>query len=196
MNYKKDRGIAGLSVFLSVIVTLFILGLLIALFAIMSGELRASDSLYTTSSSQSVVNETITGLNDTVGDSLTVSTLRNVVCTVTAVKNVTTGSAIPAGNYTATNCLIKGSADSLYLKQNVRVDYTYVYDYDNSGATSIINETATSLTSATDWFDIFIVISAMVVLILLTVIIINAIRGSGLMGGGDAVRKPNSVGTA
>jgi len=38
----------------------------------------------------------------------------------------------------------------------------------------------------TDWFDIFIVIGAMVVLILLTVIIITAIRSSGMMGQGSA----------
>ena len=50
-------------------------------------------------------------------------------------------------------------------------------------AIGVINDTTVSISSVTDWFPIFIVIGAMVVLILLTVIIITAIRGSGLMGG-------------
>ncbi len=51
-------------------------------------------------------------------------------------------------------------------------------------AIDVINDTTVSISSVTDWFPIFIVIGAMVVLILLTVIIITAIRGSGLMAGG------------
>ena len=51
-------------------------------------------------------------------------------------------------------------------------------------AIDVINDTTSSISSVTDWFDIFIVIGAMVVLILLTVIIITAIRGSGLISGG------------
>jgi len=50
-------------------------------------------------------------------------------------------------------------------------------------AKDTINATSVAISSVTDWFDIFIVIGAMVVLILLTVIIITAIRGSGMMGG-------------
>ena len=48
-------------------------------------------------------------------------------------------------------------------------------------AIQVINETSTSIAGVTDWFPIIIVITAMVVLILLTVIIITAIRGSGLV---------------
>jgi len=48
-------------------------------------------------------------------------------------------------------------------------------------AIGVINDTAQSISGVTDWFDIFIVIGAMVVLILLTVIIITAIRSSGMI---------------
>ena len=48
-------------------------------------------------------------------------------------------------------------------------------------AISVINDTSQSISGVTDWFDIFIVIGAMVVLILLTVIIITAIRSSGMV---------------
>lgn len=53
-------------------------------------------------------------------------------------------------------------------------------------AIQVINDTAQSIASVTDWYDIFIVIGAMVVLILLTVVIITAIRGSGMVGGESA----------
>jgi len=59
-------------------------------------------------------------------------------------------------------------------------------DNDNNASTTsvaqgVINDTSVSLASVTNWFPIIIVITAMVVLILLTVIIITAIRGSGLV---------------
>jgi len=51
----------------------------------------------------------------------------------------------------------------------------------NATAVQVINDTYTEIAGVTDWFGIIIVITAMVVLILLTVIIISAIRGSGLV---------------
>jgi quinol-cytochrome oxidoreductase complex cytochrome b subunit len=52
---------------------------------------------------------------------------------------------------------------------------------DDPTAIKVINDTSTSIAGVTEWFPIIIVITAMVVLILLTVIIITAIRGSGLV---------------
>ena len=54
----------------------------------------------------------------------------------------------------------------------------------NATAQTVINNTYQELAGVTDWFGIIIVITAMVVLILLTVIIISAIRGTGLIAGG------------
>jgi len=51
-------------------------------------------------------------------------------------------------------------------------------------AINTINETSQAISGVTSWFGIFIVIGAMVVLILLTVIIITAIRGSGMISAG------------
>ena len=51
-------------------------------------------------------------------------------------------------------------------------------------AIGVINDTGNSIAGAVDFFDIFIVIGSMVVLILLTVVIVIAIRGSGIMSGG------------
>lgn len=97
MNIKNDKGQAGLSVLLSLIVMLFVIGLLVMIFVLMSGELQGAT--------------------------------------------------------------------------------------DDATAIAVINDTGQALSSVTDWFGIFIVIGAMVVLILLTVIIITAIRSSGMVAG-------------
>lgn len=95
---KQDKGVAGLTILLSLITMLFVIGLLVMIFALMGSEL-----------------------------------------------------------------------------QDATTDAT---------AIDVINDTTVSISGVTDWYTIFIVIGAMVVLILLTVIIITAIRGSGLMAGG------------
>jgi len=100
MRYNTDKGVAGLTILLSLIVMLFVIGLLVMIFAIMGGKL-------------------MTATTDTT-------------------------------------------------------------------AIGVINDTAQSISSVTDWFDIFIVIGAMVVLILLTVVIITAIRSSGMVAEGGA----------
>ena len=100
MKYKTDKGVAGLTVLLSLIVMLFVIGLLVMIFALMGGELQGATT--------------------------------------------------------------------------------------DATAISVINDTTTSISSVTDWFAIFIVIGAMVVLILLTVIIITAIRSSGMIASGGA----------
>ncbi len=100
MKYKTDKGVAGLTILLSLIVMLFVIGLLVMIFSIMGGKLMTSTT--------------------------------------------------------------------------------------DATAINVINDTAQSISSVTDWFDIFIVIGAMVVLILLTVIIITAIRSSGMVSDGSA----------
>ena len=102
---RKERGVAGLEVLLSVIVTLFVIGFLVMIFAVMGGELESEIQ--------------------------------------TSVTN-------------------------------------------NATAVKVINDTYTEIAGVTDWFNIIIVITAMVILILLTVIIINAIRGSGIVAIGGA----------
>lgn len=99
MKFKEDKGVAGLTILLSLIVMLFVIGLLVMIFSIMGSKLQASTT--------------------------------------------------------------------------------------DATAIDVINETGQSIASVTDWFDIFIVIGAMVVLILLTVIIITAIRSSGLVAEGQ-----------
>lgn len=95
---RKEKGVAGLTVLLSLITMLFVIGLVVMIFALMGGELKGA------------------------------------------------------------------TTDATAIK--------------------VINDTTDSISGVTSWFGIFIVVGAMVVLILLTVIIITAIRSSGMIQSG------------
>jgi len=175
---RTDKGTAGLSILISVIVLLFMIGFLAMLFALMSGEI--GDAVYT-SDTGTATNETLTTVCE-LGEDFTYSGLRDVICTISIVTNATDGVIIEAGNYTQTNCnlLFSGEASSYMNNTNWNVSYTYTYSGDTE-ASDVINETSGAIADVTDWFPIIIVITAMIVLILLTVIIITAIRGSNLI---------------
>lgn len=76
--------------------------------------------------------------------------------------------------------IVDGIQNTSYFDSGGWVNYSYNYA---GQSWDVMNDTVAGIGSTTDWYDIFIVIGAMVVLILLTVIIIVAIRGSGLMSG-------------
>lgn len=184
---------AGLSILLGVIVSIFLIGLLVMVYMLMSSSLIDTDSLYSSESSSKV--ETLTTVENTNGENLSVITLRDVVCTLTSVRNLSNGVLILSPNYTQTNCHLK-STELYFNNSNWNVSYSYTFLAPGE-AIATINDTAVSLGGVTTWFPIIIVITAMIVLILLTVIIITAIRGSGLMGGGEGKNKgPGNIGTA
>ena len=103
-NLKQDKGVAGLTILLSLVVMLFVIGILVMIFVLMGSRMQDA-------------------LGDTAGE---------------------------------------------------------------NQSKDVINTTANAISSVTDWFEIFIVIAAMVVLILLTIIIITAIRSSGMIAQGSA----------
>ena len=190
-KFKQDTGTAGLTILLSIIVMLFIIGLIVMIFTLMSAGLQESSY---TSTAVSVSNETGAWLN---GTTYTVdnSGARNfATLVITSAINTTSNTSIGVGNFSVSGTGYTNATSTILATPTVWVSYTYTWDADNS-ATDVMNATSTGIAGVTDWFDIFIVISAMVVLILLTVLIISAIRGSGLiaMGGGQGA---NQVGTA
>lgn len=193
---RQDKGVAGLTILLSLIVMLFVIGLLVMIFAIMAGKMQDTDTLYLRTGSNSVTAEAVTQANLPTGDALTVSGYRGVSCTLGAITNGTAGGIlITSGNYTeVSECTVK-NLTSTFSTADWKVNYTYTYLADESGAVGVINDTGQSIATVTDWFDIFIVIGAMVVLILLVVVIITAIRSSGMVGGVEQ-QGANQVGTA
>lgn len=188
--FKQDHGVAGLTVLMSVIVMLFVIGLLAMIFVLMSGEIKDTDIMYDRSPSTTVGLEAIT-LTDA-GTNVSIATYRGAICTLVAVYNGT--AQISNGNVSEiSECKFKNTTSSY---DTYKLNYTYTYLYDKHGIIKTINNTTASIGGVADWFDIFIVISAMVVLILLTVIIITAIKGSGMIAGGNGQHGANQVGTA
>lgn len=175
---KYDKGVAGLDLFLSLVVSLFVIGLIVMIFALMGGGL--TDATYT-STGGTATNESLGTVSSTTN--FAVAGYKDVVCTSPTFYNATSGGVIPTSNYTVSNCQVTPTG-APYNNTDWNVTYTYSYNADND-ATQTIGNTTDAIKGAVDWFDIFIVIGAMVVLILLTVIIIAAIRGSGLIAQGQ-----------
>ena len=189
-QFKQDTGTAGLTILLSLIVMLFIIGLIVMIFSLMGSSLR--DATYDTGTSVSVVNETIS-VPSTAGVTLAGGSARDGSCGTVVLTNGTAGTVIASANYTQTDCVLVNATGEFSAYTTPFATYSYTWEADNT-ATDVMNETASGISGVTDWFDIFIVIGAMVVLILLTVIIITSIRSSGMIAGGQG--GANQVGTA
>ena len=113
---KRDKGTAGLNVLLSVITLLFVIGLIVMIFALMGGAL--SETTFTVTPG-SLSNETIAfsdGGTDTSVASFNDITLSDVVIT-----NATGGEIVPSTNYTITGGVVTAEATSLYNASNVRL---------------------------------------------------------------------------
>ena len=180
-NLKQDKGVAGLTILLSLVTMIFVIGLLVMIFALMGGEIGDTSSLL---EDFSTVNESI-GVPTTTGVSPALATQPLAVCNAVTMYNGTAGGAfatIASANYTQTNCVLTNVTGEFVNYASIYVDYAGTY---GGTAYTVINDTTGGISSVTDWFDIFIVIGAMIVLILLVVIIITAIRGSGLMAGSN-----------
>jgi uncharacterized membrane protein len=194
-TFKQDKGTAGLTILLSLIVMLFIIGLIVMIFSLMGANLQSAtydENTAGASANESLAKPTTAGITLAVGNAK-----RDGVCgTITSVLNDTTGNGlvIGAGNYSQTGCTVTNLTSWAGYTTNVRFSYPYTYSADNS-ATDAINDTVAGISGVTNWFGIFIVIGAMVVLILLTVIIITAIRSSGMIAGGEP-SGANKVGSA
>jgi len=176
--YNKDEGVAGLTILLSLVTMLFVIGLLAMIFSLMGGEMI--DATYTSTAVTGENNTVNTTLFTTTGYTLTPANTQGAGgYAVTTLYN-NTNEVLTSGNYTLTGAVLT-NATALAGLTDVVVTFSYTYDAENT-ATGVMNDTTAGISSVSDWFPIFIVIGAMVVLILLTVIIISAIRGSGLMG--------------
>jgi hypothetical protein len=186
MRFKNtDNGVAGLTILLSLVTMLFVIGLLVMIFALMGGELQ--EATYDANTSNTVTLEQVTGsINGSGTGAVTNAGALNFGWSVTNVTNATENAVISSSYYTVNTDGTLTNATAWYQTvENVNISYTWDYDMPST-ASEVMNDTVTGISGTTDWFAIFIVIGAMVVLILLTVIIITAIRGSGLIAGGSA----------
>ena len=200
-TFKQDKGVAGLTILLSLIVMLFVIGLLVMIFSIMGNKLMNTqyDITSATSVNETLAKPTTAGITLTTG----YNELHGVCGALTSVINqsTTTNVTIGAGNYSQTGCLITNLTNWANYSTNVWYSYPYTYDKNNT-ATGVMEGTITAISGTVNWFGIFITIGSMVVLILLVVIIIAAIKGSGMVEGGTvssgagSTNGANKVGTA
>ena len=185
LNTRK--GVAGLEILVSLIATLFVVGVLVMAFTIAGSKMAETISENTEGTNY---NETLLTVGDA-GDYLTLYSTYGSSCSVVRATNLTDGYPISSGNYSQTgtgNCLITFistvDGDQVVNGTDWNITYTYSYPSDQD-AVNVINDTKLAIASVTDWFDTFIVIGAIVVLVLLIVLVILAIRRAGLMGSGD-----------
>lgn len=184
LNYNK--GIAGTETLLAIIAAVFIMGILIFSFIIVGVNLQETQL---TTVSADVINETTTGPVNNTGYSLFGASVYND-CSASAI-TVTNGTlggigeVIDANNYTITNCVMYGIAAPYNLTSNWNVTYTYS-GTQTTTASEVINDTYQSMSDLPTWFPIFITFAAIVVLILLIVLMLNALRNSGFIGGEGA----------
>jgi len=189
---KKNKGVAGLEILVSLIATLFVIGVLVMAFTIAGSKMADTVGDDTTTA---INNETIT-MTPTGLKTLTYNVYPGVSCSiryVTEELNSSAGGVISTGNWTVGgdgNCGLTfgGTAetnDEVYNNTDWNVSYSATYS-DDLDAVNVINETKIAIAGVTDWFDTFIVIGAVVVLVLLIVLVIMAIRRAGLMGGAGA----------
>jgi uncharacterized membrane protein len=179
MDYQKlnkNKGVAGLNIYLSLIAMLFMIGIIVMVFQIAGSKLIESARDVTTATKSGESGAYLNQTGYTLADSLTALNFRSP--SVVALYNGTT--LLLAGNYSLTGNVLKNATTTTY--GSVSVNYTYVYDANNE-ATASINETKGAIAESTGFFGTFIVLGAMVVLILLVVIIINSIRATGITEG-------------
>lgn len=178
LQLKQDKGTAGLTILLSLIVIMFMIGLIVMIFTIMGDKLATA----TYDVSSGTIANTSTGKAMNTSTTYVISTTRDCLASLTSVKTVNGTSC--ANMYSLSGCVITPYANASTGVCNNSVWYVngaYSYSGDNAG-TRAINDTVGGIAGVTTWFPLFIVIGAMVVLILLTVIIITAIRQSGMVG--------------
>lgn len=179
-SLKKDRGVAGLTILLSAVAMVFIIGFLVMVFAIIGSNLQ--DNTYTATSVTTTQEAGWINLTTYTVDNADARNFRTFAV-VTAV-NTTSGTLINSANYTITQVGVVNISATGFSYPSVTFNYTYVYDANNT-ATESIADTTNAIAGVTSWFPIIITITVMVALILLTVIIIVAIRSSGILAGGN-----------
>ena len=183
---NKNKGVAGLEIFLAVITLLFMIGLVVMIFQIASANLKSSsavaNAVTTSALTQNAVIVNTTGTNLTTCISTYYATGGHV-SSITSVVNQSGAITIDPANYTATQCGIKATAAAEALFLNTGWNVTYLVSYGGASWTTI-NDTGAAIATAPTWFSTFIVLAALVVLVLLVVYIIRAIQGSGITGGG------------
>jgi amino acid transporter len=172
--FKSKKGIqlqnAAMAVLAIVLIAVLVI---VALYLFTS----LSTSMQAPGTSVSVVNESLTTVNEG-GENLAAKNLRNAVCTVTACTNGTTPyRTVPADNYTATGCIVDyiGSTASGFNNTNWLCTYSYVWTADTTAS----NASDTTISN----FSNYPALVGLVGTIVLLALVIGVLVSSFVFGG-------------
>jgi len=127
-SLKQDKGVAGLTILLSLIVMLFIIGLIVMVFTLMGAGLRDSDALTAEVSSevlQTEVNVTSEGVNLTscAGDHLGTITIASLQ------ESTNASVADLTDDYVIDTCTVATVVGGEYERNETLFNITYTYTY-------------------------------------------------------------------
>ena len=182
---KNKKGQAGLDIFLSVIVALFMIGLVVMVFILAGTKLESSVADLDVSGV--IANDTLTNVTEIPSTPTTIGGFTSITLSSVECNNVST--VIPSTNYTvAAGTIAYSNADDNQSWNSTAwfCSYNYAAKEQDVLAREAINKTYLALGDVPDWFGTFIVLAAMIVLILMVVIIIVSIRGARVGGAGEA----------
>jgi len=124
MKYKTDKGVAGLTILLSLVVMLFVIGLLVMIFSIMGSKM--SDATYE-ETTVTVGLEDVGLLADNTGYLLDTRSARNFRGAIITTLYNNTNEALGVGNVTLTGYTLNAVSNTTGLA-DVFINYTYIYD--------------------------------------------------------------------
>jgi len=178
-NILKDKkGIFGLNAVQTFFTIILGIALLAYVIIIVMGVLGDSSIVTKNTLSGSIINETVLGFNYSVGDALSASTLDGVLCTVTGVKNQSTGISVGTGNWTTSNCQLFSANSAEVINANVKVDYSYTYNMPQIGdSRKILSNTSSGITSFFTSINPVYAILAILVIILILVVLVRVVQG-------------------
>lgn len=172
-----SEGNQGLGILLSVVAAVFVIGFLVMLFAIMGANLVTTQREITNTR----INSEAGFINNTGYTLAGASYQGGRGFTILTAMNTSDGVIISSGNWTLSDTgLIKNKTARNW--NAVKFNYTFTYDA-NTSATEAITDTVDAIADTPTWFPVIITVAVMVALILMTVLIIQAIRGTGLLAG-------------
>jgi len=184
LKSKSKKAQAGMQLFTGIVVSIFMIGLIVMSFTLLGNKV-IEEAYETGTRSSTELNFNLTSTDG--GFNLTDcgKAYESSITSVTSVINSTGGETVDSGNYTYSNCKLYPIVAN-YNNTLVNVSYSY-NSITNYGDLEALRSTTTEVADVPDWFGLFILMGAMVVIILMVVLIISAIKQANMGSGGTGV---------
>lgn len=191
MRKPTKKGVAGLNLFLGVVVMLFMIGLIVMVFSIAGNKIIPS--IRSTETSSSVYQTGVNISASATGIILTECGNHDYgrINSISSVLNTSGGTIASTAYVISYPCNVVNSTANKLEEELVNITYSYTYSI-SQGAEDAMNDTIIAIGSSTDWFSTFIVLAALIVLILMVVLIVTSIRGTGYVGSSGSSDSTNS----